>query len=738
MKLANVLAIVMATCCLAASASGVDFHAKYQLAPERSTKQVVARSPVFEGVPTDGDLVVVSRVMDGPAICTARSGDRLVYSTGAALHLMDVQQNLLHRLPLDATIRDVVIAGSTVYCTREEKVLVYDISNDDFSLIGELEILAPNRMVLEGSTLFVTDAVNGLYAVDVSNPAAPSIIGTLAGAWSELAVDGSYAYVSPHKGHMPIIDISNPAAMTVVGTYYTEDPEMYMRDVAAHDGVAYIGSWDTFLTVDVSDPANPVLIRDHGGRGDEKLDLSYPHLYTTYGWSDTNLLIFDVTDPYYPQELSRTSVPGRVQRVSVEGSTLDLAHYTVGFLTFDVSSPSAPAETHSFDIDGEAVETAVYQNMLYAVTYYGGVYPIEIADLARPKRLSPVLRGETNWCIASQGSDLFIGGYLLGSSIWNISVPEIPEMVGSLSVGYEPFKIMPNGNIIYSADGTQGIEVADYSVPASPAWVDSIGLGEGAVAFGGSFGDGHLYAADYYNGVFIFDASDPRRLQKIAQFEGGSDLWDALYHNNLLFLCDLTDGLAIYDVSDPSNPVYLSEVPSFSANDVEVVQNFAYVAGGLDGVIVLDIIDPSSPRVIQTVNTGGFCEDLTLRGNILFVSDRAGGVYIMRHDAVGVEGGAPASTLPSRTTIQSISPNPFNPETAVVFELVRSGAAQLNVYDLTGRRIRVLLDEQVPVGRHTVRWDGTDEQSREVSSGVYLIRLSTEGATETRRAVLVK
>jgi hypothetical protein len=78
-------------------------------------------------------------------------------------------------------------------------------------------------------------------------------------------------------------------------------------------------------------------------------------------------------------------------------------------------------------------------------------------------------------------------------------------------------------------------------------------------------------------------------------------------------------------------------------------------------------------------------------------------------------------------------PNPFNPSTAISFELPVGGSVQLAVYDVTGRRVAELMNGSLPMGRHSVSFDASG-----LSSGVYVYTLSFEGRTETRKMLLMK
>jgi WD40 repeat protein len=83
-------------------------------------------------------------------------------------------------------------------------------------------------------------------------------------------------------------------------------------------------------------------------------------------------------------------------------------------------------------------------------------------------------------------------------------------------------------------------------------------------------------------------------------------------------------------------------------------------------------------------------------------------------------------------------PNPFNPSTAIQFELTVPCRVDLQVYSASGRRIVSLVEDQLPHGRHEVVWNGRNDAGRPVASGIYFYRLKAGGFSETRRMLLVK
>jgi hypothetical protein len=83
-------------------------------------------------------------------------------------------------------------------------------------------------------------------------------------------------------------------------------------------------------------------------------------------------------------------------------------------------------------------------------------------------------------------------------------------------------------------------------------------------------------------------------------------------------------------------------------------------------------------------------------------------------------------------------PNPFTRSTVLAFDLPRAEHVRIDVLDMGGRRVRTLLAESRPSGRHSVTWDGRDERGRRAPAGVYLYRMKAGAfASAGRRLVLL-
>jgi flagellar hook assembly protein FlgD len=81
---------------------------------------------------------------------------------------------------------------------------------------------------------------------------------------------------------------------------------------------------------------------------------------------------------------------------------------------------------------------------------------------------------------------------------------------------------------------------------------------------------------------------------------------------------------------------------------------------------------------------------------------------------------------------------PSIPPRASVFGVPSPSHVDLSVYDLRGRRVATLVDDEMPAGYHVVVGDGTDHRGRSMASGVYILRLVTTGQAVTRKMLLMQ
>ena len=109
--------------------------------------------------------------------------------------------------------------------------------------------------------------------------------------------------------------------------------------------------------------------------------------------------------------------------------------------------------------------------------------------------------------------------------------------------------------------------------------------------------------------------------------------------------------------------------------------------------------------------------------------------FFVSHNPTGVQAMA---SVPCRYAVLCNYPNPFNSSTTIRFELPVNGYVTMNIYDLTGRLVRVLARGGETGGMHTVIWDGTNEAGEWVAAGLYFCRLEFEDSAGEQQVLMQK
>ena len=138
---------------------------------------------------------------------------------------------------------------------------------------------------------------------------------------------------------------------------------------------------------------------------------------------------------------------------------------------------------------------------------------------------------------------------------------------------------------------------------------------------------------------------------------------------------------------------------------------------GLDG----NYNDPGQSLTI-TVTVGGHNPATQASLHVGYFEEKAGH-EVAREDP----------DLPTRFTLETNYPNPFNPTTTIPFSITETGHVRLAVYDMQGRVVRVLIDRVIQPGRQEVTFDAAG-----LPSGTYFYRIETAGLRQTHKMMLLK
>jgi phosphodiesterase/alkaline phosphatase D-like protein len=95
--------------------------------------------------------------------------------------------------------------------------------------------------------------------------------------------------------------------------------------------------------------------------------------------------------------------------------------------------------------------------------------------------------------------------------------------------------------------------------------------------------------------------------------------------------------------------------------------------------------------------------------------------------------GDPSDQQPAAYTLSQNYPNPFNPSTTINFTLPSGGFVTLEVRNVLGQLVATLVNESLPAGAHSVRFD-----AKGLASGTYFYRLRAGEVQEARKMILMK
>jgi hypothetical protein len=100
--------------------------------------------------------------------------------------------------------------------------------------------------------------------------------------------------------------------------------------------------------------------------------------------------------------------------------------------------------------------------------------------------------------------------------------------------------------------------------------------------------------------------------------------------------------------------------------------------------------------------------------------------------------GTPAPELPIDYLLSQNYPNPFNPTTNIKFAVPELGNVKIAIYDMLGQEVRTLVSEQMDRGTRIVEWNGRDNNGAQVTSGMYIYRMTSGSFVQSHKMMLLK
>ncbi|MHA2313883.1 MAG: Loki-CTERM sorting domain-containing protein [Candidatus Hermodarchaeia archaeon] len=327
---------------------------------------------------------------------------------------------------------DVLVDGSIAYVADGPSgVQVVDVTNPtDISIIGSVDTPGnARRLALHGNTLFVADEDGGVQIFDVTSPAHPTYI-------TEISIPMAYD-IDLYEGVL-VVGTNNAVLTYRVGDLIPNLVHIAslgggydFNDIRIQGDVAFVaGGIDGLLSIDISDPASPVLLDSHvyaPNRFYRRLDIQ-GHLAFVCDYPFGGIRVYDISDPTDLKYLSTWSLSYPLD-VAVAGEVVFVADGTYGAYLGNASDPfSNPTLISFYDlgVDPNVTSVWVQGHHLYAVSNTtSSVSNVAVFDLTDLQNIQPTdisSMAQVHTGIFVDGDVAYISdiGY---SVIWNMTDP---------------------------------------------------------------------------------------------------------------------------------------------------------------------------------------------------------------------------------------------------------------------------------------------------------------------------
>lgn len=518
------------------------------------------------------------------------------------------------------------------------------------------------RLDAAGNTVYIADASSGLVAVDVTNPFAPSILGSAAvttGFAIEVAVAGDLAFVGT-LGGLEIFDISDPTSMTSLGYYNSGD---FVSKIKVRGRYAFIADGGpTMRVINVGYVYGPSQVDSYplsfDGRG---IDVAGNLAYVCDAAGGVRVL--DITDPTNLVAGPLASGITSANAIAVSGDEAYAIDYNT-LVVLDVSSPASVSQLGSAATTSELYDIAVDGNYAYCVGD-SGLYVFDIQYPSSPVLMDHLPTGGPSVGVDVDGDYAYVGattgGLVIVNTAYAVDPPPFVSQAPRSGIGQSQV----SGNVVYQSHSS-GLRSHDITDPRHPIQLDTQSGGYTQL---GDIDGNLLYQS--YSGLRARDITDPSNIVDpgifstelnvrdldvdgdyaytvgtsglgVFDISGTPSLVDSITHDdgswvykegNRLFTYGFDAGffdgyMRVYDLSIPFNPTfiggYLDPATGGATYGMRVAGDLAFLAA--TPLHIVDISDPTAMTMVGTYTPpSAVMWDIEVAGNYLFAAEQIGG-----------------------------------------------------------------------------------------------------------------
>ncbi len=673
-----------------------------------------------------------STAMPGEVYDVAVNGIHAFVADEIGLHILNISDPdlpvFVADLPLSGARSVAVQAGHAYLANDEFGFFAVNLSEISAPWIEGDRFLAgsPCHVELDGDRAFVTAELEGLYVLDISDPADPVLLDhhDTPHRAMDVEVQGHYAFIADFQ-NLVVVDLNSGAIVKVPG----DRPGPSLVSIALRGDRAYL--LDTTFGVfvyDISDPLAPEYITYLHSGGSGGLEVAGDRLYAGSGYG---LEIFDLADPDEPALIGTLNTSWAPRGLDVQGDFVYLAIAERNLLDIaDISNPAHPEPLASIWLTGSVENLAVKEPFAFVAARWAGLYTLDISDPTSPAIIGDHDILDYAYHITLADDLAYVAAADDGLLVLDVAKPPILQVIGGVDTPGDARCVDVHGDFAYVVD-SQGFRVIDVSKPDAPMIVGNMETPGYPI---------HVAACEDYaliadmQQMLVVDISDPADPWIADSAEVRAEM--LAIEDGFAYVLGLP-GLSVFSISEllEAEPVESILLPGYPLG-IAFGENYAYVSTGGGGLQILDYTDPAN--LVGAGSAASYIFGAEVGEDYLFaVESSRFSVFPLQCEPTGLPD-TPDESLPRRAVLHPNLPNPFNPSTEIRFTLPESGRVQLAIFDVSGRKVRDLFDARLDAGEHRLNWDGHDAQGRNPGSGCYLARLRFEDRVTARKLVLLK
>ncbi|MDY0190755.1 MAG: hypothetical protein RBR22_08480 [Desulfuromonas sp.] len=581
--------------------------------------------------------------------------------------LTPISSTKIEAISIDPTDGNLIIEGENI-SKNISAVLTTNLQTPQTIISNNSTWQHVRDIAMQGHNAWMANSSSGVLCYDLQDPAHPilkSVLQLKAITW-RLAIADNKLFVAAGKSGLFIIDISKPSAPAVISTH----PDYIVSDVEVKDNIAILATAKHGLVfIDISDIDKPQQITSSKVIGNlQAVTIHNNHVYSV-GKSDRQgiLHVFNISDRLHPQHVATVELPQTGWACTVLGNQLMIALGANGVYSCDISTPEKRPQPVKTVINHNAFDLCIIDNKLYVTSLSDHLYQYT-ADHGVFKKVQTILLPSdcrqvstyNNLIIAATRKDGFV---IIDPARTSQETPVNIKLSG---IQYRKAKILTHGNTIC---------ISSYNVifllKAAPdgaiTLLDSMQFALPIRTF--TLDAKRVYVALSNKQIHILNLQQdpPLQTELIGKYQQIVNNFDA--YNNTLYTSFSKQGITAIDIdsSDTHNCMETEIIPSINsasirqdsliyvaaipnclqiykvehghqakligtldystplqtrapASQLALVGKYLFVTNGENGILSIDISNARKPKLVDSIDLGGFCNDIIAQGDIACVS----------------------------------------------------------------------------------------------------------------------